>query len=123
MKEDADANYGGLSTSNYAAAYYCLNYGNTDRGKLTATKTSGWYFPSEAYMRQWAILSWGDINGSLTRLVSAGYGQNVSANSFYWDASTLSSDGTARAVRLNPGDMGYYSDRSRSNKVRAVLTF
>lgn len=59
MKQDADANYGGFSASNYAAAYYCLNYGNTDKGKLTAVNNSGWYFPSEGFMYSWAILRWG----------------------------------------------------------------
>lgn len=123
MKEEGDANHGGFSPSNYAAAYYCLNYGNTDRGRLTTNKTSGWYLPSEGYMYQWAILSWEAINGSLTRLVSAGYGQNIAGNSYYWDASTGNSDTTARIVRLNPGKMGYMSARGVSRKVRALLTF
>lgn len=123
MKEEGDTNHGGFSPSNYAAAYYCLNYGNTDRGRLTTNKTSGWYLPSEGYMYQWAILSWGTINGSLTRLVSAGYGQNIAGNSYYWDASTGNSDTTARIVKLNPGGMGYMSARGVSRKVRALLTF
>lgn len=123
MKEDADANYGGLSTSNYAAAYYCLNYGNTDRGKLIATQNSGWYFPSEGFMYSWAILQWGNINASLSKLVSSGYGQNIGGSSYYWDASTANNDGTARLVQLNPGRMGYVSARSNSRKVRAILTF
>lgn len=123
MKEDGDTNYGGFSASNYAAAYYCLNYGDTDRGKLITPQTSGWYLPSEGYMYQWAILSWGAINGSLTRLVSAGYGQNIPANNYYWDASTGNSDTTARIVRLNPGRMGSMSSRGTSRRVRALLTF
>ncbi len=123
MKEDGDTNHGGFSPSNYAAAYHCLNYGNTDRGRLTTTKTSGWYFPSEGYMYQWAILSWGAINGSLTRLVSAGYGQNIGGSARYWDASTADKDETARLVQLNPGRMGYTSNRGNSRKVRALVTF
>ena len=123
MKQDADANYGGLSASNYAAAYYCLNYGNTDKGKLTAVNNSGWYFPSEGFMYSWAILRWGDINASLTKLVSAGYGQNIGSNQYYWDASTAKSDSQARVVRLNSGSMGAVAGRSNPYKVRAVLTF
>lgn len=123
MKEDGDANHGGFSPSNYAAAYYCLNYGNTDRGRLTTAKTSGWYFPSEGYMYQWAILSWGAINGSLTRLVSAGYGENIGGSAHYWDASTANKDDAARLVQLNPGKMGYTSNRGNSRKVRALVTF
>jgi len=123
MKQDADANYGGLSASNYAAAYYCLNYGNTDKGKLTAVNNSGWYFPSEGFMYSWAILRWGDINASLTKLVSAGYGQNIGSNQYYWDASTANSDSQARIVKLNSGSMGYVANRDRSYRVRAVLTF
>ena len=123
MKQDADANYGGLSADNYAAAYYCLNYGNTDKGKLTAVNNSGWYFPSEGFMYSWAILRWGDINASLTKLVSAGYGQNIGSNQYYWDASTANSDSQARIVKLNSGSMGYVANRDRSYRVRAVLTF
>lgn len=123
MKQEGDANHGGFSPSNYAAAYYCLNYGNTERGRLTTDKTSGWYFPSEGYMYQWAILSWGVINGSLTRLVSAGYGENIGGSARYWDASTADNDGTARLVQLNPGRMGYTSGRGNSRKVRALVTF
>ena len=123
MKQDADANYGGFSASNYAAAYYCLNYGNTDKGKLTAVNNSGWYFPSEGFMYSWAILRWGDINASLTKLVSAGYGQNIGSNQYYWDASTAKSDSQARVVRLNSGSMGAVASRSNPYKVRAVLTF
>lgn len=123
MKKDGDTNHGGFSPSNYAAAYHCLNYGNTDRGRLTTNKTSGWYFPSEGYMYQLAIISWGAINGSLTRLVSAGYGQNIAAKSYYWDASTSNSDETARLVQLNPGHMAYTSGRGTSRKVRALVTF
>ena len=123
MKQDADANYGGFSASNYAAAYYCLNYGNTDKGKLTAVNNSGWYFPSEGFMYSWAILRWGDINASLTKLVSAGYGQNIGSNQYYWDASTANSDSQARIVKLNSGSMGYVANRDRSYRVRAVLTF
>ena len=123
MKEDGDTNHGGFSPSNYAAAYYCLNWINDNRGKLTTTQTSGWYFPSEGFMYRWAILSWGDINGSLVRLVNAGYGQNIAGNSYYWDASTAGSDGTARLVKLNSGKMGYTTNRTSSYKVRAVLTF
>ena len=123
MKQDGDDNYGGLSPSNYAAAYHCLNWINDGRGKLTTSKTSGWYLPSEGYMYQWAILSWGVINNSLTRLVSAGYGQNIRGNSYYWDASTANNDTQARVVRLNPGRMGAVASRGNSYYVRALLTF
>lgn len=74
-------------------------------------------------MYSWAILRWGDINASLTKLVSAGYGQNIGSNQYYWDASTAKSDSQARVVRLNSGSMGAVASRSNPYKVRAVLTF
>lgn len=123
MKQDADDNYGGLSTSNYAAAYHCLNYGNTDKGKLLTATNSGWYFPSEGFLYRLAMLSPGPILASLSKLVNAGYGAHFVSNAFYWDSSTANNDTQARVVKITPGQMGFVSARSNSRRVRAVLTF
>lgn len=125
MKNDADNKYGGLSASNYAAAYYCLNYGNTEEGKLETTKTSGWYFPSEGFMFRLEGFMLGTVRSSLSKLAVLGCGADFT-NSYYWDSSTANSDATARRVNIlrgGTGAMGAIASRSSSNYVRAVLTF
>lgn len=125
MKQDADENYGGLSPDNYAAAHYCLNYGNTERGRLETSKTSGWYFPSEGYMFRLEGWKLGVVRASLSKLAALGCGADFT-NSYYWDSSTASSDATARRVNIlrgGTGAMGSTASRSSSNYVRAALTF
>lgn len=125
MKQDGDENHGGFSADNYAAAYHCLNYENTERGRLETTKTSGWYFPSEGFMFRLAGFKLGVVRASLSRLAALGCGADFT-NSYYWDSSTSSSDNTARRVNILRGGtsaMGSTVSRSSSNYVRAVLTF
>ena len=125
MKKDADTNHGGLSASNYAAAYYCLNYGNTDNGRLETSKTSGWYFPSEGFM--WKLEGWhlGTVRASLSKLAALSCGADFN-NAYYWDSSTGDNDTTARVVNIlhgGMGAMGRFGNRSNSYYVRALLTF
>lgn len=125
MKQDGDDNHGGFSADNYAAAYHCLNYENTERGRLETTKTSGWYFPSEGFMFRLAGFKLGVVRASLSRLAALGCGADFT-NSYYWDSSTADSDNTARRVNILRGGtsaMGSTVSRSSSNYVRAVLTF
>lgn len=114
---DANNNYGGLSPSNYAAAYYCLYYGNTDRGKLETTKNSGWYFPSEGFLRDGALY----LKPYMNKLVSAGYGQNF-AGANYWDVSGTNDNTKARVINYS-NNQNTSAARSSSYRVRAMLTF
>lgn len=114
---DANTNYGSLSPSNYAAAYYCLNYGDTEKGRLETTKNSGWYFPSEGFLRDGALY----LKPYMGKLVSAGYGQNFAGDN-YWDVSGTGDNSKARVVNFS-NNRNYSYPRANSYRVRAMLTF
>lgn len=123
MKQTAETDYSSLSASNFAAAYHCLNYGNTDKGRLQTDKNSGWYFPSRSFM--WALtVKPAAVMSSFDKLVAAGYGQNLSWGQFHWTSSTAVWTGTDDARLVKLGDTGSFSaNRSNPYRIRAELTF
>ena len=123
MKQTAETDFGSLSASNYAAAYYCLNYSNTDKGRLQTDKNSGWYFPSRSFM--WALTAKpAAVISSFNKLVAAGYGQNLSWGQYHWTSSTANWTGTDKARMVKLGETGSYGPaRSQPSRVRAELTF